>query len=128
VSTTTVLLVDENVLLIKSLSRCFARRGCVVRTALSCAEAEASVGPFDCGVFDVELGSGDGIALAERLLRAEKVRSVVFYTGSADAGALRRASAVAPIVLKESLLNELAEAVSVQVAEVRRGSTPPPRT
>jgi DNA-binding NarL/FixJ family response regulator len=78
------------------------------------------VGPFDCAIVDIELGSADGIALAQRLMRAGKVRRVVFYTGSTDCGALRRASELGPVVLKDELLAELTLALAGQVASPPR--------
>jgi DNA-binding NarL/FixJ family response regulator len=110
------LLVDDCVLLLQSLARCFVRSGCVVTATSSARGADALSGRFDCGIFDIVLGGDDGVLLAERLLSTEKVRSAVFYTGVADWAALRRASQLGPIVLKERSLEDLMHVVAAQVA------------
>ncbi len=115
----TILLVEDSSLLASSLARCLARRGYIVRTAATTAEAEASVEkePLDCGIFDIQLGDEDGITLAARLLDARRVRCVVFYSGTIDGLSLDRAAALGPLVHKEEPLEELARAV---LAEVER--------
>ena len=119
-SEATTLLVDDCALLVSSLSRCLGRAGYVVITASTASSAEAKAGPFDCAIVDIELGDDDGVALAERLMRAKKVRRIVFYTGTADCGALRRASELGPVVLKDGLFAELILAVAGQVASAHR--------
>lgn len=109
-----LLVVEDDPLLAASLERHFARLGYVVRAALNCEEAEAAtrVETYDCGVFDIHLGSGDGISLAVRLLGASRVRVAVFYSGAADAVSRRRAAEIGTLVQKESHIGELTRVVA----------------
>lgn len=110
------LLVDDCLLLLQSLARCFVRSGYAVTATSSARAADTLPGPFDCGVFDIVLGGDDGVVLAEHLLITGRVRSAVFYTGVADWAALRRASELGPIVLKEDSLEDLMQVVETQVS------------
>ncbi|HVW28813.1 MAG TPA: hypothetical protein VHC69_25785 [Polyangiaceae bacterium] len=116
-----VLLVDENHLLTKSLARCFARLGCSATVAFNCSDAAASPGPFDCGVFDVEVGATDGVAFAERLRRAGTIATATFYCTSSNGRLLRRASAIGPVVFKDAPMSQLMQAVRAQIEVARSG-------
>lgn len=74
--------------------------------ACCCAEARAVT---DCpiGVFDVDLPDGDGVELAQELLRVGQVKTVVFYTGRP----VIRAADVGVVVTKGSDAAELRAAV-----------------
>lgn len=63
----------------------------------------------DCtlGVFDVDLPDGDGVELAQELLRVGQVKAVVFYTGRP----VNRAADVGTVVTKGSDAAELRAAV-----------------
>jgi DNA-binding response OmpR family regulator len=114
-----VLLVDENLLLVKSLARWLARFGCAVSAAVTCSDAAASVGPFDCGVFDVELGAADGVALADSLLSAGTVSTVTFFCATNDGRVLRRAAELGPVVFKDARMLELIKTVRTQIQRAR---------
>ena len=118
--TATVLLVDENALLTRSLARCWAKLGWITTAARSHAEARGCAGPYDCGVFDVTLGPCDGVALAEQLLSDGVVRAAVFFTGTTDGLVLQRASRVAPTVLKDESIGALERASRERLGHVRR--------
>ncbi|HEX7668957.1 MAG TPA: response regulator [Polyangiaceae bacterium] len=118
-----VLLVEDEAFLAEVLVRCFTRRGHFVRAACSVIEAEVLVRQesFDCGVFDVEVGSEDGIALAERLLTGRKVGVAVFFSGTASGRVRKRAAAVGAFVHKEEHFAELLRVVEGQART--RGAT-----
>jgi hypothetical protein len=114
-----VLLVDENALLVRSLARWFGRYGCAVTMAFTCGSAAALRGPFDCGVFDVEIGGGDGVALADCLLYGGTIRTAAFFCATNDADVLRRASELGPIVFKDRPMLQLITTVRAQIEVAR---------
>jgi hypothetical protein len=114
-----VLLVDEDCLLIKSLARWFVRYGCGVTTAFTCGGAAGLSGPFECGVFDVEVCAADGVALAECLLCAGTVRTAVFFCATVDGDVLRRASELGPVVFKDAPMLQLITTVRAQIEVAR---------
>jgi DNA-binding response OmpR family regulator len=113
-----LLLVEDEALLGEVLARCFARCGHVVRAASTVIEADvlARDESFDCGVFDVEVGSEDGISLANRLVVAGRVGVAVFFSGTVSVGARRRAAAIGVFVHKAKSFAELLRVVEAQVA------------
>lgn len=114
-----VLLVDENRLLTRSLSRWLARFGCAATTVFTYSEAEALRGPFDCGVFEVEIGGADGVVLADRLRCAGTIATAAFYCASSNGRLLRRASAIGPVVFKDAPMSQLTQAVRAQIEVAR---------
>ncbi len=114
-----VLLVDENALLVRSLARWFGRYGCAVTMAFTCGGAAALPGPFDCGVFDVEIGGGDGVALADCLLYGGTIRTAAFFCATNDSNLLRRASELGPVVFKDGPMLQLITTVRAQIEVAR---------
>jgi DNA-binding response OmpR family regulator len=102
-----ILVVEDDEIIARLIERGFLRLGYDVQVVTSCAEARALTGSFRCGVFDIELGDGDGIELATRMLAKGYVRAVVFYTGSLDSDARRRAGEVGRVVDKLSPFSDL---------------------
>jgi DNA-binding response OmpR family regulator len=102
-----ILVVEDDLVIARLIERGFVRLGFVVHVATSCVEARAATGPFRCGVFDIELGDGDGVELAVELLSRGSVRTAVFYTGSLDADARRRAIGVGRVIDKLSPFADL---------------------
>jgi len=102
-----ILVVEDDEVIARLIERGFVRLGFNVRVVTSCEEARAVAGQFRCGVFDIELGDGDGVELALALLARGSIRTVVFYTGSLDSDARRRAVAVGRVVDKLSPFNDL---------------------
>lgn len=117
-----VLLVDENHLLARSLSRWFARFGCLATAAFTRNEAAALTGPFDCGVFDIEISAANGVVLAESLLCAGTIQTATFYCESTSGRLLRRASQIGPIVFKNAPIPQLMQAVRAQIGVARSRS------
>lgn len=110
--TLTVLLVENERPVAASVARHLRRAGYAPTVARSCTEASALEERFDLGVFDIDLGDGFGVELAEECLAKGRVRAAAFYTGAAYQVALRRAAAVGPVIGKtegiELLLGTLA--------------------
>lgn len=108
-----ILLVEDEPLISENLARCFGRVGYDVVVAHTVLEAEGAAcgGSFHCGIFDVELAWDDGIALAERLVVRGAVRGVVFFSGTSDGDARRRAARVGAFVSKTAQFEELEMAV-----------------
>jgi len=115
----TVLLVDENRLLVRSLARWFGRFGCTVTAAFTWSEAAAVSGAFDCGVFEVDVGARDGVALADGLLSSGTIWTAAFYCASTDGRVLRRALERGPVVFKDAPMLQLMQAVRAQLEVAR---------
>jgi len=122
-----VLVVEDDAILARCLERALVRLGYSVRLAGSCAEARRTTdGVVQCGIFDIELGDGDGVACALAMLEERKVTTVVFYTASLDADTRRRAARVGRVIDKlapfAELTNHLAELMTVRrTARARAG-------
>lgn len=106
-----VLLVEDSPLTATAISRALQRAGYRVAVTASAAEALARDGRHDAGVFDVDLGDGNGIELARELLARGTVRRAVFHTGSPDPEVRRRANELGTYVTKSGDLDELLRAL-----------------
>jgi DNA-binding response OmpR family regulator len=107
-----ILHVEDDEFVTRSLRRWLERRGFAVVSVASCAEAHTAGQTFDHGVFDIDLPDGDGIGLASELLARGVVRRVVFYTATADGRALARAAEMGPVVTKGDDLKNLLTALT----------------
>ncbi len=108
-----VLVVENELVMARTIHRVLSRAGYQVVVARSCACARTLVGSFDLGVLDLELDDGSGLTLALRLLDSRRVGRVVFFTAAAYQRILLRASRLGPVVSKR-------EGVSALLAEMRR--------
>lgn len=98
-----ILLVEDDAAIARLIARRFGRLGYVVSVARSSAEARAATSRvFACGIFDIDLGDGDGVDLATDLFASGVVRTVVFFTGSTDPDVRRRADRIGRIIDKLS--------------------------
>lgn len=102
-----LLLVEDEATLARAVGRLLRKRGHEVFLAGSCAEARSASGNFSLGIFDVDLDDGDGVSLAEELLRKAAVRRAVFFSGTLDQGVRARASKLGPFVEKARGFPEL---------------------
>ena len=75
-----LLLVEDDTLVARSVTRVLRREGHDLTVVTSVKEALEQLGPFDLGIFDVELGDGDGLTLARRLLDRASVMRAIFFT------------------------------------------------
>jgi DNA-binding response OmpR family regulator len=112
-----VLVVDDEPLLGDALGRLLIRSGYDAQVTFTAEHAEfvASGQTFDCAIIDVYLGEADGVELACRLLRAGRIKKVVFYTGLIEDDTLRRALDVGVCVEKAARFEELRWAVEEAV-------------
>lgn len=119
-----LLVVEDDVTVARALSRTLARRGFSVALARSCSAARALAQRFDFAVLDLDLPDGNGVDLARALLDAEKVRSVLFFTGSREPALLGRARALGLVIMKSSGSAEVLAQLTQWVAE----SVEPPQS
>ena len=119
-----LLVVEDDVTVARALSRTLARRGFSVALARSCSAARALAQRFDFAVLDLDLPDGNGVDLARALLDAEKVRSVLFFTGSREPALLGRARALGLVIMKSSGSAEVLVQLTQWVAE----SVEPPQS
>lgn len=133
-----LLLVEDEATLARAVARLLRRRGHEVFLASSCDEARCASGSFSIGVFDIDLADGDGVSLAEELVRKSVVRRVVFFSGTNDAKVRVHASNLGPFVDKSkgfpeleaviarSLAREEVKAAGAEGVRLRESTTPPP--
>jgi DNA-binding response OmpR family regulator len=95
-----ILVVEDDPVTSRAMTRALSSAGFAVTAHPSCRAARAASGPFDCGVFDVQLGDGCGIELARELLSRRVVGRVVFHTGQADADVATEARELGPVMAK----------------------------
>jgi DNA-binding NtrC family response regulator len=117
-----LLLVEDEATLSRALSRLLRRHGYEISLASSAAAARKVEGPFLLGIFDIDLPDGDGVALAEELLKKGVVERAVFFSGTRDGEQQRRAERVAMLVDKgdgfPQLMATIARAAESQRARV----------
>lgn len=117
-----LLLVEDNPAVGRAIAKSLRAQGHSVTLVHTCAEARASAGGHDVGVFDITLPDGDGIELCEQLLRERRIGGALFCSGSIDDLLLERAQETAPVISKEASFWELYHAIE-QAAP--RPSAPP---
>ena len=106
-----VLVVDDDEPLRRTPARTLLANGNEVTTAGSCSEAMSLAGPFDVGIFDIQLGDGCGVELAAAMLADGKVQRAVFYTGGAAFSQIVRAVEIGTVVSKGDGVATLLRAV-----------------
>ncbi len=79
-----ILVVDDTAAVLKGLVRGLGARGHDTVAAGSYEAARRCQGSFDLAVLDLDLGDGWGTDLARELLGDDRVRRVVFFSGSLD--------------------------------------------
>jgi CheY-like chemotaxis protein len=114
-----VLLIEDDPSVARSLARVLMARGLSVDVATSCGGARALFGPYDLGIFDIELPDGLGTDLAHELTLKTKVCAVMFYTGATYQPLLRRAAELGPVVAKQGGTRSLLEAAQTRLATPR---------
>lgn len=133
-----LLLVEDEATLARAMARLLRRSGYDVFLAGACDEARSAAGTFSLGVFDVDLPDGDGIGLAEGLLKSGAVRRALFFSGTTSAAKQERAAKLGTFVQKISgfprLFRAIEEALAPEHVKVAGGdddrvgetSDPPP--
>ena len=97
---TQLLVVEDQPLVANALRRALRAAGYEPSCASSCTGAMHHAGYFPCAVMDIDLGDGDGIELAERLIGLGRLGGVVFHSGCCDPSRERRARALGELVVK----------------------------
>ena len=96
-----VLLVDDSALVRRVLAQKLAAVGLTVCEEDSVARgSQARVLDIACAVLDLELGDGDGVAIAAALRARDPRLPIAFFSGGADAPLLARARALGPVFAK----------------------------
>jgi len=132
-----LLLVEDDPILGRAMTRLLRRRGFEVYLAGTSTEACSADGTFSLGIFDIDLPDGDGVTLAKDLSEKGVVRRVIFYSGTTEASIRRRAQSLGIFVDKVKGFPQLEQAIaeSIQKAEAHviggepvrtAGSTSPP--
>ncbi|MEZ4226227.1 MAG: response regulator [Polyangiaceae bacterium] len=80
----TLLIVEDDPPTARGMARHFTQIGYEVSVAPTCATALATAGTYDVGVFDLLLPDGDGVDVADALLKRGVVSTAVFYSGTTD--------------------------------------------
>jgi DNA-binding NarL/FixJ family response regulator len=117
-----VLVVDDSEPLRLLIRRALEREGMVVTVADSRAAGMAQTGRFVVGVFDLDLGDGNGVEVATHLLAAGQVAHCIFFSGGAAARLMERARSLGPLLPKGDGIQTLVEHV-VQVVSGARAAT-----
>ena len=113
-----VLVVDDEPMVLRATTALLQQDGFDV-TAAASADDVPLAEQFTVGVFDLNLGSADGVGLAQTLLDSRRIQEAVFFSGGGQAAAEARAAEVGTVVLKPRLM-PLRDTV-------RRLSSRPPR-
>ena len=81
-----ILLVDDDIAVLRAFRRCLEAQGAVVATATRAAEAEAAIhqAPFDLCVLDLCLGEDSGLDLLPRLRELAPWLRIIIATASND--------------------------------------------
>jgi DNA-binding response OmpR family regulator len=116
-----VLLVEDERPVAKAVERHFRRAGYAPTVARNCNEVSALNECFDLGVFDIDLGDGLGVDLAEQCLAKGRVRAAVFYTGASHQETLLRAGSIGPVIGKTEGIDSLLGTVARLREDPRRG-------
>ncbi len=111
-----ILVVEDDVLVSRAISRVLARLGWEVIAAPTCLAARALACRFDLGVFELELIDGSGIELAEAMLDQGQVDFAVFFTAELESRALGQARRVGPLVRKSEGVEALVPVVAGHIA------------
>jgi DNA-binding NarL/FixJ family response regulator len=106
-----VLVVDDSPPLRTLIRRVLELEGMVVTTASSRAEGIAQTGTFAVGVFDLDLGDGNGVEVATHLLATGQVAACVFFSGGAPRSVMEGARALGVLFSKGDGLGALVEHV-----------------
>ncbi|HMR05230.1 MAG TPA: hypothetical protein PKA88_05620, partial [Polyangiaceae bacterium] len=122
-----VLVVEDDFPLARALERWLRRRGTSPTICHSVAEAQALPGGFACGIFDVLLPDGSGLALAEQLMSERKVDAAVFFTSSEEASVAAVAGSLGALVRKSAGVLELEAVVDAALQSAARSSDRPSR-
>jgi DNA-binding response OmpR family regulator len=105
-----VLVADDSPLVRVALRKRLAAAGIAVREAESAAESgSVGAGEVGCAVLDLDLGDGDGVAVARGLRARDAALPIAFFTSGATDGVLAEAQAIGPVFHKPEDLDRVVE-------------------
>jgi DNA-binding response OmpR family regulator len=118
-----VLHVENDRLVARAVARVLNRLGYNTHSVPSCDAARAIHSEFDVGIFDVDLGDGNGVRLAEELLLRGTVGACLFFTGTGDFRALTRAASNGSVIRKQAGVETLAAELAARSWQFPEGLT-----
>lgn len=104
--------VENDPLVARALARLLRVHSYEVTTALSYADGKAITEQFEIGLFDIDLGDGDGVELAQQLRTRGLVNHILFFTARMDTHTAARASQVGPVISKTSEIDAVLAALA----------------
>lgn len=124
-----VLIVEDDPLLSKIISRIFALREWVAETGFSVPEARTLFEPgrYDLVLCDIELPEGDGVSLARELLQAQPSLRVIMTSGSPKNLARAREEGLAAHLPKPFSCEELRAMIVQQELSLKKAASIEPR-
>lgn len=115
-----VLVVDDSPVARRAVAGALSAEGFDVQEIGTAAGARAlDASGFACAILDLELGDGDGLALAHELQARCPSLAVAFFTAGASPELVERSRAYGPVFRKPDL--------DPVVAWTQRASRPPPQ-
>jgi CheY-like chemotaxis protein len=103
-----VLVADDSPVVRAALRRRLAAVGLLVREAESAAESGvATATDLGCAVLDMDLGDGDGVAVARGLLARDARLPIAFFTSGTTDTMLAEAQAIGPVFRKPDELDDV---------------------
>ncbi|MGC4093628.1 MAG: response regulator [Polyangiaceae bacterium] len=106
-----VLVLDDDPLVRRGVSRALRVAGHDVVTLERCSGVRELSRGFDVAILDLELPDGSGVEVASELLALGTTQGVVFFSGAGDPVLLRRAERLGEVVAKSTNLDSLLAAV-----------------
>lgn len=107
----TILLVDDDQLILDSFSRLLKRKGLEVITAGGGVEALAYQGHIDLLLTDIQMPKINGIELASSLKERHPGLAILFMTGHCPPHLREQARCIGPLLKKEECWRDLEVAV-----------------
>ncbi len=124
-----VLLVEDDPLVLRSLTRHLRSRGLSCTAVHSVEEALRSKEIFSAAIIDINLPDGCGLSLFEQLQARGQSLVPIFFSATADADEVARAEALGQFVPKSAgPLRAVDCVLSALPAEATNRSEPPPRS
>lgn len=104
--------VENDPLVARALARLLRIHGYEVGTVLSYAEGRALTERYEIGLFDIDLGDGDGVELAQHMKQCGLVEHILFFTARSDTDTAARASTIGPVISKTSEIDAVLAAIA----------------
>jgi CheY-like chemotaxis protein len=106
-----ILVVEDYPPMATLLTRLLRSRGHEVTRELAVAAAMRHVRAFDHAILDIDLPDGNGVTLAQQLVRLRRVGSIIFFTATLEPDVLANAARLGRVVGKAEGVNRLISAL-----------------